>query len=349
MIEINENRPERYSNKEPFFSIIIVSYNYEQYLRRALTAIKRQTFKDYEIVIVDNGSTDNTDRIVRNFMHNNKDMYITHVRIDINNGLPNGRNKGIDNSHGEYIIFNDADDWMDKTCLEEMYKASENGTIDRIVFQFRDVSTDGKILQVRNYTDNMSIWLIALLQGNAFKRRVFEEYNIRVPNNSIDDAYIAMHFSKHTTNYKIVCRTVYNYYINMDSTSGVNTVNNPQRVIHMMKDMIVIADEVRNGLDSEEWEKLEYQLIKFYYFIIFHYNRGKRFKDFRRSYGIIHSIMKNYDKNYLNNPYITIFNNGDRFYGRIIAALFGKAEKYHLMAVVIYVYAFLSKIIYFNV
>ena len=176
MIEINENRPERYSNKEPFLSIIIVSYNYEQYLRRALTAIKRQTFKDYEIVIVDNGSTDNTDRIVRNFMHNNKDMYITHVRIDINNGLPNGRNKGIDNSHGEYIIFNDADDWMDKTCLEEMYKASENGTIDRIVFQFRDVSTDGKILQVRNYTDNMSIWLIALLQGNAFKRRVFEEY-----------------------------------------------------------------------------------------------------------------------------------------------------------------------------
>lgn len=349
MVKVNVNRPQRFAEKEPFFSIIVVSYNYEKFLPRALTAIKKQTFKDYEIVIVDNGSTDNSNKLIKRFIKRNEDLFITHVHIEENKGLPLGRNKGIDNAHGKYLVFNDADDWMDKNCLEEMYKASENGTVDRIVFQVRDVSTDGKILQTRNYTDDMSVWLITLLQGNAFKRDIFEKYDIRVPDTFMDDVYISFNFNKHAKSHKILRKTLYNYFVNRNSTSGPNTIADPKRVSDMMEDMVHVVNDTRQGLEVKEWKELEYQLIKFYYYVIFHYNRGRKFTEFKRLYKTLHTIMAGYDKDYLKNPHITLRKNGDRLYGRVLAVVFGTAEKLHLMTCVLWIYALLSKFIYFNV
>ena len=349
MVEVNINKPKEYDNKEPFFSIIVVAYNYEQFLPRALSAIKRQTFRDYEIVIVDNGSTDDSDRLIRNFIRHNKNLYITHVRIDKNEGLPLGRNKGMDNSHGRYLVFNDADDWMDKICLEEMYKASENGTVDRMIFQVRDVSPDNKILQTRNFPDNMIVWLVTMLQANAFKREIFEKYQIRVPETFMDDVYLAFNFNKYAKKYKVVRKTVYNYFVNSNSTSGINTIVDPKRVTNLMKDMVGVVDDVRQAISIEEWKQLQYQLIKFYYYVIFHYNRGRKFSDFKKVYKSVHKVMTDYDKSYLKNPHITIFKNGDRLYGRLLAVVFGTAERFHLMTPVIFVYSLLSKLIYFNV
>lgn len=349
MHSVKEYKPERFSERAPFFSIIIVSYNYEHTLPRTLIALKKQTYQDFEIVIVDNGSTDNTDAVVNRFISKNKDLYITHVKIEENDGLPQGRNLGIENSHGEYIIFNDADDWMDKTCLEEMKKATKGGKIDRVMVQLRDVSPEGKILQIRDYSKDMSPWLITQLQGNAFRRRYFEEYNIRVPNTFEDDMYVTLTFSCHTRSYNIIRKTLYNFTINRNSTSGANSITAISRIEELVYDVISVIDPIREYINDSEWEFLEYQLIKCYFNLIFHYNRRREYSDIKKVYRLLNKAMVNYDKNYLKNPKLTLRKNGDRLYGRMLAFLFSRVEKMHLMVPFIYLYVTISKFIYFNV
>ena len=349
MNEVKIYKPDRFKNKAPFFSIIIVSYNYAHTLPRTLTALKKQTFKDFEIVFVDNGSTDNTDKLINRFITKNKDLYITHVKIEDNNGLPPGRNMGIDNSHGEYIIFNDADDWMEKNCLEEMKKASQDGKIDRVMVQMRDISPEGRILQVREFVKDMSPWYIIMLQGNAFKRKYFEEYNIRVPDTFEDDLYISLTFTSYACSYKVIRETLYNIYINPDSTSGANSITEIKRIQSVMQDVIDVMDPIRKKVSSKDWQFLEYQLIKSYYTVIFHTNRNRKYREIKKVYRILNGMIKGFDNEYLKNSKLTLKSNGDRFYGRLITYVFSKIERFHLMVPFLYLYVTLSKFIYFNV
>lgn len=349
MYKVKSYIPDQSKGKTPFFSIIIVSYNYAHTLPRTLTALKKQTFKNFEIVLVDNGSTDNTDSLVKKFISRNKDLYITHVKIDENDGLPQGRNLGIENSHGDYIIFNDSDDWMESTCLEEMFKATDGGRIDRVVVQMRDISTEGKILQEREYVEKMSPWYIILLQGNAFKRSYFTKYNIRVPKTFEDDMYISLTFTSYTKSVVFIRKTLYNIYINQNSTSGANSITDIKRIEDIMFDVINIIIPLKNKISESDWGFLEYQLIKSYYTLIFHNNRKRKYKDIKIIYNKLNKIMKDNARDYLRNPKLTLKENGDRFYGRFLTFVFTRIEKLHMMVPFIYLYVTLSKFLYFNV
>ncbi|SNU07157.1 Glycosyltransferase involved in cell wall bisynthesis [Lachnospiraceae bacterium] len=346
---VREYKPLLYGDETPFFSIIIVSYNYEKTILRALEAIKNQTYDKYQIVLVDNGSTDNTNEIIQKFIQNNKDLYITHIIIEKNEGLPKGRNLGIKNACGKYLIFNDADDWMDRRFLEIIYKASRNGCADRISVQFRDVSPEGKVLQVRNYVKGMSPWYITLLQGNAFRRDIFVKNNILVPDTFEDDLYISLQVLGHAKRCVIVRKTLYNYYVNNNSTSGINSITEKERIGAILDDVINCVDPVRRIVSHNNWEYLEYQMIKCYYNLIFNYNRNRSYKDISDVYHYLNNKIKKYDANYLNNKKIKLSFNGDRIYGRLLTYFFVLSERLHVMVPILWMYIFLSKILYFNV
>lgn len=108
----------------PKFSIIVPLYNKAPYVRKALDSIEFQTFTDWECIIVDDGSTDNSIAICEEFLSTHYTSHITHKNIRIisqpNSGVAKARNVGVENSHGEYLCFLDADDWWEPTYLEEM-------------------------------------------------------------------------------------------------------------------------------------------------------------------------------------------------------------------------------------
>lgn len=100
----------------PYFSVIIPLYNKAPYVAKTIESVLRQTFNDYELIIIDNGSTDGSNEIVSKY----SDPRIQIVRLDENVGVSNARNKGVALSTAPYVTFLDADDWWEPTFLEEM-------------------------------------------------------------------------------------------------------------------------------------------------------------------------------------------------------------------------------------
>ena len=114
------------------FSIIVPLYNKAPYVRKALDSIVSQTFSDWECIIVDDGSTDGSAAICEEFFHSltpslahsinvNRSFVHSFIR-QTNSGVAAARNRGVAESHGEFVCFLDADDWWEPTFLEEMDK-----------------------------------------------------------------------------------------------------------------------------------------------------------------------------------------------------------------------------------
>lgn len=122
------------------FSIIVPVYNVEKYLQRCLTSINNQTFRDYEVIVVNDGSTDNSMSIIEQYK---KDNYI--VVNQVNKGLSGARNAGLKIANGEYVIFLDSDDYIKNDALEIINNNLFNN-LDILRFQVSSVNENGDII-----------------------------------------------------------------------------------------------------------------------------------------------------------------------------------------------------------
>lgn len=104
------------NTKNHFFSIIIASYNYEKYIRSTLDSLIEQTYNNFEVIIVDDGSTDKSIEIINQYLKYHKNIKL--FTNDTNKGLPETINRGIEEAKGEYICFCESDDFWTKTHLE---------------------------------------------------------------------------------------------------------------------------------------------------------------------------------------------------------------------------------------
>lgn len=124
-------------DKDIFFSIVICSYNIEGYIQRAINSVLEQTYKSYEIIVVDDKSTDKTVEVIKQY----KDSEVTLYTTKTNTGTAAGaRNIGIKKSNGKYIIFLDGDDTLyDKDTLKNIRNVLKEKTPDILYCGFQDV------------------------------------------------------------------------------------------------------------------------------------------------------------------------------------------------------------------
>lgn len=106
-------------NKNPTVSVIIPTYNRAHLVGRAIQSVLNQTYQDFELIIVDDGSTDNTEEIIKEFQE--QDKRIKYIKHDKNKGGSTTRNTGIKAARGEYIAFQDSDDeWLPEKLKKQM-------------------------------------------------------------------------------------------------------------------------------------------------------------------------------------------------------------------------------------
>ena len=120
----------------PKFSIIIPTHNVEKYLKKCLDSVMAQTYKDYEVIVVDDGSTDNSKKIAKKYKINLIETEFV--------GVSEARNMAIKKATGDYLVFLDSDDWWDEELLEKLNESSKNNP-DLIRYQMRTVTDQNEI------------------------------------------------------------------------------------------------------------------------------------------------------------------------------------------------------------
>lgn len=139
------------------FSVLIPVYNTEKYLEECLQSVLNQTYQDFEIVIVDDGSTDNSGAICDKF----QDAYPQKIKVihKENQGLISARRVGIANANGDYCIFVDSDDYIIENLLSELNLIlKEDEAIDLLIYSFNYVQ-DGKIVkQFHRIEQDGTVW-----------------------------------------------------------------------------------------------------------------------------------------------------------------------------------------------
>lgn len=179
-------------NSLPKISIIVPVYNAEEYLPNCIDSILTQTFTDFELLLIDDGSTDNSGRICNKYAVKDSRVKVFHKQ---NGGASSARNVGLDNAKGEWIAFADADDWAD---CDWLYNFIQNLDCDIVVQGFYKhknekrtefvvlTSNNPQYLPRYNYFEYISTLFnmgnIGYLWCRLFKAKIIRENNIRFDN-----------------------------------------------------------------------------------------------------------------------------------------------------------------------
>lgn len=123
----------RYNRRIDMFSIIIPVYNCERIIQKSISSIISQSFESWELILVDDGSKDNSGLICDKFSAQDSRIKTCHI----NNGGPaRARNEGLELAKGQYILFVDADDFLEKDTLQKLYNIIENNKPELVIFSY---------------------------------------------------------------------------------------------------------------------------------------------------------------------------------------------------------------------
>ena len=201
---------------KPKISVIVPVYNVEKYLSRCIDSILNQTFTNFELILVDDGSPDSCGVICEEYAKQDNRVKVIHKE---NGGLSSARNVGIDNALGDYLTFIDSDDWVETNYLEVLYMNLIDNDADISAVNYHKEYDDYRLpcLNVVSgllsgeeclkylYDSNMSIY-VNIACAKLYKKNLFE--NIRYPSGKThEDGF---------TTYKLYTRATRVYFANND-------------------------------------------------------------------------------------------------------------------------------------
>lgn len=213
-------------NKEIIISIIIPIFNAQKTLKRMLDSLRAQTFQDYEVIMIDDGSTDNSSGICDEYVKSDSRFKAIHQS---NAGVAMARKKGIENACGEYSIHVDADDWVEPTMLEEMYWKARTDNADIVICDYFILNNDGsKIYKQQKVSLNPNETLKRIFEGDVFgalwnkliRTELYQVYKVQFFKdiNYCEDVLVCAQILK-SPDVKIshLKKAYYCYYMNNDS------------------------------------------------------------------------------------------------------------------------------------
>lgn len=221
-------------------SVIVPIFNVEKQLDRCIYSIINQTYKNIEIILVDDGSTDSCGIICDNYNKIDKRIIVLHKA---NGGLSSARNAGLDNAKGDLIAFVDSDDYLEINYLEELYnnmnkynsdisvcnvyywKNKKKSTVIKEVDNEFVSSNKEKFENINNKYSSLTVYA----WNKLYKRKIFE--NIRYPDGKIyEDSYILCEILDKTNIISYTLKPLYNYVYRKDSIVNKFGINHFDKI-----------------------------------------------------------------------------------------------------------------------
>ena len=205
-------------------SVIVPVYNVEKYLERCVKSIVAQTYKDLEILLIDDGSTDKSGKMCDDFQQTDSRIKVFHKQ---NGGLSDARNYGIEHSSGEFISFVDSDDYIDEKMLETLHRLITENDADLAVCSAMDVFEGKEVTQVKEIKDfnlNKVESYKYMLRGDGIPSACNKLYkrqtvgNVRFPVGKLyEDGFFTPQILKKVEKTAVTSKPMYYYFRRADS------------------------------------------------------------------------------------------------------------------------------------
>lgn len=254
-------------------SVIIPIYNCEKYIGRCLNSILKQEFDDYEIICINDGSTDNSLSILEQYARNVDRIKIINQE---NQGVSVARNIGVETAKGEYIYFIDADDWINEKLFADAYNCMKKNNADIVLFDIYNVYGDTivptkKLLDFTKkvptktfyYNEHKEIiYQSCTVWSKLFRKQFLIDYDIKFPysiTNSEDTVYW-LEFILCNPKIAILNKHYYYYYKNSDGASlkNINNLNNQFKALNYFINtkFYLVTDSVNQLLSIDYFTRL---------------------------------------------------------------------------------------------
>lgn len=219
-------------------SVLIPLYNVEQYIARCLDSVLSQTYQNFEIVVVNDGSPDNSIHVVK--IYAERDKRIRIIENGENMGLAWTRMVGYTNARGSYIVFLDSDDFLPKDALKNLRSAIETTKADIIIGNFQKVDSKGVYGKKSNnkllYGNGKRTVFKSLLKneisqslcGKMYNIKLFKDHKYVTYKNFVnaEDGFLLYQIIENTNNIRVIDNIVYHYYQNQTSSTNSNLTEN---------------------------------------------------------------------------------------------------------------------------
>ena len=272
-------------------SIVVPVYKSEKYLRKLIESMIKQTYSNIEIILVDDGSPDNSGVICDEYANKDSRILVIHKE---NGGTCDARNTGLKKASGYYLMFADGDDWLEEDCVEYLVKLIEDNNAD--------MSMTDSIFTTRNHKqndkDNIRVWskqkavagiintfIIPVGPWNKmYSMKIIKENNISFSVPWFGEGlYFSAMAAQYSPNVAVGHRKVYNYRLNNPNSGCTkrevgNAINSLKNILYIKESIKIKSEDINSAFNWHIWSN-NYNLI---YYII---GSGEE---------------KNYNKEYIN-------------------------------------------------
>ena len=289
----------------PKISIIVPVYNAEKYLHRCIDSIIAQTYHVWELILVDDGSTDSSGKICDEYASLDKRITVCHIQ---NGGPSRARNCGIDKSTGEYVYFVDADDWIEPTCIHDFIGRS-NGSFDICFQNYVQHNPDGTsvitdLQEKEAHGVECKEVLSYLICSTKFgwtwikmlKREILRKYNVRFREDCSlqEDELLTLQYCQHIES--IAVRNCANYHYYIYDTSLTRKKRYPTQHLNVLSYICMEARKIGNK-QIDEYYNIRYMQWLHNSVVSVYKNSITEYSDKQKRYRLINDFLKLYRTN----------------------------------------------------
>ena len=267
------------SENTPKISVIVPVYKAEAYLHRCVDSILAQTFQDFEVLLVDDGSPDRSGEICDEYARKDKRVRVFHKE---NGGVSSARQCGMDNAQGEYTIHADPDDWVEPDMLKELYQKAEEEDADMVIcdYYYDEAGSSSYKSQKPSSLNHEVIFceMFRHLHGSSWNKLVrgsiYKQFGIRFPEelSYCEDLYVNACLLIHPLRVVYLPKAFYHYD---QYTNATSLVRRPWETILLQERILYRLSE--KNFPAVYFQQISRRLLSSQAYLVLHV--GKSYLD----------------------------------------------------------------------
>lgn len=321
--------------RNPKISIIVPVYNASSKLPILIDSLLKQTYENFEVILIDDGSSDDSFAVCQNYAKADSRV-LAYTRE--NKGISYTRNEGIGLAKGEYLTFCDNDDEVEDNYLEDFVNCLSEDDYDIIIGGCKRMTYEGKIIYEKKLSSKpLAKYAKITCWGNLYKTSFVKEKKLEFLKTAIgEDVYFNLLAYEQTTKIRIIEETKYHWLFNDESVSNTKD-KNLKHVDELLETFNMINNKLKGNY--KDLEALEYFYLRTIIYYLFFACKGVKKEKINESYTKMFVWYDSF-KTFKKNRYVgALKNNGEEFSVKWIISIFLFLRKIHLAKPLLYIYS----------